>query len=58
MRWARSGGHINPAVTLGLLLANKITVMRAICYMIAQVLGGLVGVAIVKQVRIRAGVSP
>lgn len=46
----RSGGHINPAVTLGLLLANKISVMRAVCYMVSQVLGGLVGVAIVKAV--------
>ena len=46
----RSGGHINPAVTLGLLLANKISVMRAFCYMVSQVLGGLVGVAIVKAV--------
>ena len=45
-----SGGHINPAVTLGLLLANKISVMRAFCYMVSQVLGGLVGVAIVKAV--------
>ncbi|KAK9835979.1 hypothetical protein WJX81_003428 [Elliptochloris bilobata] len=46
---AYSGGHINPAVTLGLLLANKISVVRALFYMVAQVLGGLVGVAIVKQ---------
>ena len=48
-----SGGHINPSVTLGLLLANKISVMRAFCYMVSQVLGGLVGVAIVKAVRPR-----
>ena len=43
---ARSGGHMNPAVTLGLLLSNKISLMRAVCYIIVQLLGGLLGVAL------------
>jgi glycerol uptake facilitator-like aquaporin len=47
----RSGGHINPAVTFGLLVANKISLQRAVCYIIAQLLGGLVGVGLVKAVR-------
>ncbi len=47
----RSGGHINPAVTFGLLVANKISLQRAVCYIIAQLLGGLIGVGLVKAVR-------
>ena len=54
-RVACSGGHINPAVTLGFLIANKITVLRAFFYIIAQLAGGLVGVAIVKQVWLSVG---
>lgn len=39
---AKSGCHINPAVTLGLWSVNKIKTNEAIQYIIAQVLGGLV----------------
>ncbi|KPC65054.1 MIP family channel protein [Streptomyces chattanoogensis] len=41
-----SGCHINPAVTLGLLLARRITVRTAVEYWIAQVLGAIVGAAL------------
>uniref|UniRef100_A0A0E0R0G5 Aquaporin n=1 Tax=Oryza rufipogon TaxID=4529 RepID=A0A0E0R0G5_ORYRU len=38
-----SGGHVNPAVTLGLLVARKVTLLRAALYVAAQCLGaGLV----------------
>ncbi|BFI32434.1 aquaporin PIP [Marchantia polymorpha subsp. ruderalis] len=43
-----SGGHINPAVTLGLLLGRKLSVPRAFIYMIAQMAGGICGAGIVK----------
>ncbi|CAO2839535.1 unnamed protein product [Amaranthus hypochondriacus] len=43
-----SGGHINPAVTFGLLLARKLTLVRAILYMVAQCLGAICGVGLVK----------
>ncbi|XP_074312063.1 aquaporin PIP2-2-like [Silene latifolia] len=43
-----SGGHINPAVTFGLLLARKLSLMRAILYMVAQCLGAICGVGLVK----------
>ncbi|XAR50853.1 hypothetical protein NMG60_11005304 [Bertholletia excelsa] len=43
-----SGGHINPAVTLGLLLARKLSVTRAVFYMIMQCLGAIAGAAVVK----------
>ncbi len=42
-----SGCHINPAVTLGVLLAKKIGARDAIAYMIAQVIGALIGAAVI-----------
>jgi MIP family channel proteins len=38
-----SGTHINPAVTLGLVAAGHFDAMRAVYYIVAQLLGGLVG---------------
>ena len=35
-----SGGHLNPAVTFGLLVGGKIDAARAAAYWIAQLLGG------------------
>jgi aquaporin Z len=42
-----SGCHINPAVTLGVLLAKKINAMDAIIYMVAQVAGAIVASALI-----------
>jgi aquaporin Z len=38
-----SGCHVNPAVTLGALLAGRISLRDAISYWIAQFIGGFVG---------------
>ncbi|KAJ0010629.1 hypothetical protein Pint_34320 [Pistacia integerrima] len=43
-----SGGHINPAVTFGLFLARKVSLIRALAYIIAQCLGAICGVGLVK----------
>jgi aquaporin Z len=43
-----SGCHINPAVTLGVLLSRGMTSTEAACYWVAQVAGGIVGAAILK----------
>ncbi|KAL7127277.1 hypothetical protein ABFS83_14G244100 [Erythranthe nasuta] len=43
-----SGGHINPAVTFGLFLARKVSLIRAVLYMVAQCLGAICGVGFVK----------
>jgi len=43
-----AGGHINPAVTFGLFLARKVSLIRAIMYMVAQCLGAICGVGLVK----------
>ena len=45
---AISGGHLNPAVTIGLLCAKKIGVVGAINYIIAQCLGGITAAALLK----------
>ncbi|ODN03845.1 Aquaporin AQPAn.G [Orchesella cincta] len=45
-----SGGHINPAVTLGVLVSGKMSVIRGVLYMIAQFLGGIVGAALLMAV--------
>ncbi|KAK7337062.1 hypothetical protein VNO77_17621 [Canavalia gladiata] len=43
-----SGGHINPAVTWGLFLARKVSLVRALSYMVVQCLGAICGVGLVK----------
>ncbi|CAA7391434.1 unnamed protein product [Spirodela intermedia] len=43
-----SGGHINPAVTFGLFLARKVSLLRAFLYMVVQCLGAICGVGLVK----------
>ncbi|KAF5460657.1 hypothetical protein F2P56_020512 [Juglans regia] len=43
-----SGGHINPAVTFGLLLARKLSLTRALFYIIMQCLGAICGAGVVK----------
>ncbi|KAL7170143.1 hypothetical protein ACSBR2_035072 [Camellia fascicularis] len=42
------GGHINPAVTFGLFLARKASLVRAILYIVAQCLGAICGCGLVK----------
>ena len=41
-----SGCHINPAVTLSMLISKKISAQDAVCYWIAQFLGGILGGAL------------
>lgn len=38
---AVSGGHFNPAVTLGVWIMGRITLARAALYVVAQLVGGL-----------------
>lgn len=38
-----SGGHVNPAVTLGALIVRRISLFDAIGYWIAQFIGGILG---------------
>ena len=41
-----SGGHFNPAVTLGVFTARRIELREAGAYFVAQVIGGILGMAI------------
>uniref|UniRef100_T1IHJ4 Aquaporin n=1 Tax=Strigamia maritima TaxID=126957 RepID=T1IHJ4_STRMM len=43
-----SGGHINPAVTVGMLVTGKISVLRGLLYIIVQSLGAIAGAGILK----------
>ena len=45
-----SGTHINPAVTLGLLIAGEIEFVTAIGYWIVQFLGGILGAVVLNAV--------
>lgn len=38
-----SGGHVNPAVTVGAWVARKIDNLNAVLYIVSQLLGGIVG---------------
>ena len=43
-----SGAHVNPAVTLGILLAKGITAAEAAGYVIAQLVGAIAGAAVIR----------
>ncbi|XP_043708814.1 aquaporin PIP2-4-like [Telopea speciosissima] len=43
-----SGGHIDPVVTFGLFLTLKVSLIRAVMYMVAQCLGARCSVGLVK----------
>ncbi|GFT16935.1 aquaporin AQPAe.a [Nephila pilipes] len=45
-----SGGHINPAVTAGMLVAGRCSVLRAMLYVVMQCAGGIAGAAVLKSV--------
>ncbi|KAH7659404.1 Major intrinsic protein [Dioscorea alata] len=45
-----SGGHLNPAVTLGLAIGGNITILTGIFYWIAQLLGSTVACLLLKFV--------
>lgn len=45
-----SGGHVNPAVTFGLVLGGQITILKGIFYWIAQLVGAIVACLLLKFV--------
>lgn len=45
---AISGGHLNPAVTLGLLVARRIDGKNAVAYIVAQLLGATLAALAIK----------
>jgi len=57
MTMSISGGHMNPAVTFGLWIANRMDGNRAWQYILAQVLGAVAGAALVQAVLPRMAVG-
>lgn len=47
-----SGAHLNPAVTLATLVTRRISFVKFVFYLLVQIIGAIIGVAILK------GVSP
>jgi aquaporin Z len=45
-----SGGHFNPAVTVGVLAAGAIGLGEAVAYIVAQLVGGIVGAELLRLV--------
>lgn len=46
-----SGGHYNPAVTLGVLLRGKATIQDAVGYWVVQIVGSIVAFALVAYLK-------
>ncbi|KAK3607003.1 hypothetical protein CHS0354_023402 [Potamilus streckersoni] len=45
-----SGGHINPAVTCATVITRRVSVVRAVLYIIAQLIGAVTGAVVLKAV--------
>ncbi|CAG5114724.1 unnamed protein product, partial [Candidula unifasciata] len=41
-----SGAHVNPAVTTAALFTRRVSIIRGVLYIIAQIIGGIVGAGI------------
>jgi len=52
-----SGCHINPAITLGVLLAGRMKAVEAVMYMVFQVIGAILGSVILLSISLRMGLS-
>lgn len=52
-----SGCHINPAITLGVLLSGRMSVKDACGYWIGQIVGGILGAAILYLITTSAGIE-
>ncbi len=52
-----SGCHINPAVSLGVLLSGRMSSRDFVCYVIAQCIGALIGAALLSAIFTMGGVT-
>ncbi len=50
-----SGGHINPAVTISMLVTKRISAMHAAIYILAQIIGAIIGAALLLVFPAQAG---
>ncbi len=47
-----SSGHLNPAVTVGLLVGGQISVVKALLYISVQYVAGLIGAGVLVLVSV------
>lgn len=47
-----SGAHMNPAITLGLLSVKQITPIKAVGYIIAQLIGAMLAIVVITQLMV------
>lgn len=52
-----SGCHINPAVSLAMLITKKMDVKDFVCYVIAQILGAITGIGILYAIMTNSGLE-
>lgn len=52
-----SGCHINPAVSLGVLLSGRMSSKDFVCYVISQCIGALIGAALLSAIFTMGGVT-
>lgn len=52
-----SGANLNPIVTVGMMATRRMSAIRGVLYMLAQLLGGWVGLIIVNAFRLGSGTS-
>ena len=45
-----SGGHVNPAVTIGVWVAGKVDTLRAVVYVLAQLVGAIFGALLLRVI--------
>lgn len=50
-----SGAHLNPLVTVGMMASRRVSVIRGVLYIIAQILGAWIGLIIINAFRLAGG---
>lgn len=52
-----SGANLNPIVTVGMMASRRMSAIRGVLYMLAQLLGGWIGLIIINAFRLGSGTS-
>lgn len=52
-----SGAHLNPAITVGMMASRRISAIRGVLYILAQILGAWLGFLIVDGFRVAGGAA-
>ena len=55
--FAYSGAHLNPATTIGMMVTRRVSAIRGVLYIVAQVVGAWLGLLIIGGLRTASGAS-